>query len=179
MSHADRRDVVEPSPVVEGLGLGRRVTRRQALGRMSALASAGAAAWVAPQILMAKPAAGASLSAPPTGGSGPTGGGTTTSSGSTTPIEPVTLASTPSTGSTSVGSGDTGTGTGVGTPAASSDISTLANTGFDLERDAAIGAGLIAGGWALQRWASRRPKLAVDGADAVTPPVAGSSGAPD
>ena len=35
------------------------ISRRQAIGRLSALATAGAAAWVVPEILTAKPAAGA------------------------------------------------------------------------------------------------------------------------
>ena len=39
-----------------------RLSRRQAMGRMSAVATAGAAAWVVPEILTAKPAAGATLS---------------------------------------------------------------------------------------------------------------------
>ena len=39
-----------------------RMSRRQAIGRMSAVAAAGAAAWVVPEILTAKPAAGAALS---------------------------------------------------------------------------------------------------------------------
>ena len=64
-----------------------RFSRRQALGRMSAVAGAGAAAWVVPEILTAKPAAGATLSGGTTGGGGGTTGGTTggvaTSAGTT------------------------------------------------------------------------------------------------
>ena len=45
-----------------------RFSRRQALGRMSAVAGAGAAAWVVPEILTAKPAAGATLSGSNGGG---------------------------------------------------------------------------------------------------------------
>src|ERR1700722_8054260 len=53
-----------------------RISRRQALGRMSAVAGAGAAAWVVPEIFMAKTAAGTALSGPATsGGSGGSGGG--------------------------------------------------------------------------------------------------------
>ena len=40
------------------------LSRRQAIGRMSAFATAGAAAWVVPEILTAKPAGGATLSGP-------------------------------------------------------------------------------------------------------------------
>ncbi len=47
---------------------GKTVSRRQLLGRMSAVAAAGAAAWVVPEILTAKPAAGATLSGPATSG---------------------------------------------------------------------------------------------------------------
>src|SRR5271167_3631993 len=59
-----------------------RISRRQALGRISAVVGAGTAAWVVPEILTAKPAAGAVLSGPVTspggsGGGGGTGGGGT------------------------------------------------------------------------------------------------------
>ena len=56
-----------------------RISRRQALGRISAVAGAGAAAWVVPEIFMAKPAAGTALSGPATSGGG--GGGTGGSGG--------------------------------------------------------------------------------------------------
>jgi hypothetical protein len=39
----------------------------------------------------------------------------------------------------------------------------LAFTGIDLQRDAEIGAALVAGGWAMHHWASRRPKAAAEG----------------
>jgi hypothetical protein len=39
------------------------------MGRLSAFATAGAAAWVVPEILTARPAGGATLSGPVTGGS--------------------------------------------------------------------------------------------------------------
>jgi hypothetical protein len=113
---------------------------------MSVAATAGAAAWVVPEILMAKPAAGATLSA----NHGTTGGGGTTSNPTTSPA------------TTSGGSGS-----GPGTLAAStspvtSPGSTLAFTGIDVKRDAEIGAALIAGGWAMHHWASRTPKPATE-----------------
>jgi hypothetical protein len=40
----------------------KRLSRRQALGRMSVVATAGAAAWVVPEILTARAAGGATLS---------------------------------------------------------------------------------------------------------------------
>jgi hypothetical protein len=49
----------EPSEVA-------RYSRRQAIGRASAYATAGAAAWVVPEILTAHPASGATLSGPVT-----------------------------------------------------------------------------------------------------------------
>jgi hypothetical protein len=111
---------------------------------MSVAAGAGAAAWVVPEILTAKPAAGATLS----GNSG-TGGG---SGPATSP-------------STTTGSG-TGTGTGTGTGGTGSPTtspgSTLAFTGIDVQRDAEIGAALVAGGWAMHHWASRTPKPAIE-----------------
>lgn len=115
---------------------------------MSAFAGAGAAAWVVPEILTAKPAAGATMSGTHGGG----GGGTT---------NPVTNPS--QAGGTGSGTGSTpatltsATG-GSGTPAA------LASTGLNIQRDAEIGAALIAGGWAMHHWASRAPKPAAEGA---------------
>jgi hypothetical protein len=105
------------------------------------VATAGAAAWVVPEILTAKPAAGATMS----GNSGTTGGsssGPATSPASTT--------------------GGSGSGTGGSTSPATSPGSTLAFTGIDIQRDAEIGAALIAGGWAMHHWASRTPKLATE-----------------
>jgi hypothetical protein len=152
---------------------------------MSALATAGAVAWVAPEILTAKPAAGAQCSCPPKGsgppppgssppGSDPTGTGSTTgssptTSGSTTSgstSSPVTSAS-----STTNTSGS-GSGSGVSTApdavvAADQAASPHAFTGANLERDAAIGAALVAGGWALHRWASRSPQVAGDAVEAT------------
>jgi hypothetical protein len=114
---------------------------------MSAVATAGAAAWVVPEILTAKPAAGATLS----------GNHTTSGGGSTTP------------GSTGGSNGGTGsnpatnpaaTGELAATKPATTPGSTLAFTGIDIQRDAEIGAALIAGGWAMHHWASRAPKPA-------------------
>jgi hypothetical protein len=103
------------------------------------VATAGAAAWVVPEILMAKPAAGATLS----GNHGTTGG---SSSGPAT-----------SPSSTTGGTGTTQASTSPGT-----SPGTLAFTGIDIQRDAEIGAALIAGGWAMHHWASRTPKLATE-----------------
>jgi hypothetical protein len=132
-----------------------RISRRQAMGRMSAVATAGAAAWVVPEILMAKPAAGAGLSSQPGTGGGSTGVSTS----------PVT------TGGTSTGS--TNGAEGVPT-AATGPANSLAFTGLDIQRDAEIGAALIAGGWAMRRWASRTPKPAVEGSTGAHQP--GSTG---
>jgi hypothetical protein len=132
-----------------GAGAGRtRMSRRQALGRFSAVAGTGAAAWVVPEILVAKPAAGATLS------------GDVSSSGS------VGVSTSPSS------SGDPGVSAGAGgavgakpkgvtTAAHAGAPTSLAFTGLDLQRDAEIGAALVAGGWAMQHWASRAPE-AVD-----------------
>ena len=113
----------------EGGSSGVRMTRRALLGGVSTGVAAGAAAWIAPEIFITKPAAGATLSVVPPA----TGGGVVTGPGSslTTPSEP-----------------KAGTSPGV--------LSALATTGLDLERDAELGAALVAGGWAMQRWASRQ-----------------------
>jgi hypothetical protein len=115
---------------------------------MSAVATAGAAAWVVPEILIAKPAAGATMSGTK-GGGGSTGGGSTTGGGSNPVTNP---SSTP--GATT---GNLTAATGPTTPG-----STLAFTGIDIQRDAEIGAALIAGGWAMHHWASRAPKPAAE-----------------
>ena len=142
---------------------------------MSAFATAGAVAWVAPEILTAKPAAGAVLlSASPTPpgssgstGSGPSGSGATTAGSTTSGSTPSPVTSASSTTNTSgSGSGSAfrpsrtrGRGGPGGSP--------LAITGANLERDAAIGAALVAGGWALHRWASRSPQVVGDAVEAT------------
>ena len=95
------------------------------MGRMSAFATAGAAAWVAPEILTAKPAGGATLSGP------------ALLNGTST--DPATF----------------GLPTAPVTNAATTAPSSLAFTGFNLQRDVEVGAALIAGGWAMKHWASR------------------------
>jgi hypothetical protein len=122
---------------------------------MSAVAGAGAAAWVVPEILTAKPAAGASLS----GTSGSTGAGAGVSTSAST-------------------GGGTGASASGGASVSSDPASakTLAFTGLNIKRDAEVGAALVAGGWAMQHWASRRPKpaAAADGLAAMR--EAGSAG---
>ena len=117
---------------------------------MSALATAGAAAWVVPEILMAKPA-GATMSMPKSGpissgSDGPTVSGVTTEAA--TQSGPTTAAATQS---------------GPTTAAATQPTGALASSGIDIQRDVEIGAALVAGGWAMQHWASRTPKPAADG----------------
>jgi hypothetical protein len=128
-------------------GTGRpRITRRQAMGRMSAVATAGAAAWVAPEIFLAKPAAGATLS---------TNVSTTGSAGvSTSPA----ASGDPGVSADAGVSGSAGTHgpEGATTTAADTAPTALAFTGLDIQRDAEVGAALVAGGWAMQHWASRR-----------------------
>lgn len=100
-----------------------RLSRRQAIGRLSVFATAGAAAWVAPEILTAKPAGGATLSAPVIGVSTLDGAEET----------PKATVSTPD----------------------PTNTKTLAFTGLNIQRDAEVGAALLASGWALHHWASR------------------------
>ncbi len=130
-----------------------RLSRRRVIGRMSAMAGAGAVAWVVPEILTAKPAAGATLS-----GSSSSGGGGTTSGGVTT-----SASTTGDPGANVTSGGDGANETSAVTAAATTPSKTLAFTGLDITRDAEIGAALVAGGWAMQHWASRTPKLAADG----------------
>jgi hypothetical protein len=102
------------------------LSRRQALGRMSLFATAGAAVWVVPEILTARPAGGATLSAP----------GVVTAP---TPDGPLGVP---------VGSQPGSTPTSPAGPS-------LAFTGLNIQRDAEVGAALLAGGWAMHHWASR------------------------
>jgi hypothetical protein len=118
---------------------------------MSVAATAGAAAWVVPEILTAKPAAGATLS-----GNHPATGGST---------------SNPTTSPSTTGGG---AGTSGSSSPATSPGSTLAFTGIDIQRDAEIGAALIAGGWAMHHWASRTPKPATETVNVTEAREAGS-----
>ncbi len=150
------------------------ISRRQAIVRMSAVATAGAAAWVVPEILTAKPAAGASLSgtaAPPVppgsggqtppGSGGPIGSPVSTASPIGSPVStagpsgsPVSTAS-PSGVTSAAATPPSGPTSGVTTAAATQPSGQLAYSGLDIERDAQIGAALIAGGWVIHHWASR------------------------
>ena len=129
-----------------------RMSRRQAIGRLSAVAGAGVAVWVVPEILVAKPAAGATLS------------GNVSSSGSVGVSTSPTSSGDPgvSAGAGADGAVDAGP-EGVTTAAHAGAPTSLAFTGLNIQRDAEIGAALVAGGWAMQHWASRGPK-AVDAA---------------
>jgi hypothetical protein len=146
MADDGRRDEVAASEAGEG-GTGisafetQRMSRRQAIGRLSAFAAAGAAAWVTPEILTAKPASGAVLS------------GTTNPS----TFNPSTLPATTASASSSGPSGNTAT--------------SLAFTGFELQRDTEIAVALLAGGWAMHHWASRPLRAAAKGV-AGSPPGA-------
>jgi hypothetical protein len=159
-------ELPQPAVMAQGTSEGptgrNPMSRRQAMGRMSAVATAGAAAWVVPEIFTAKPAAGAALSG--TGGSG--GTGSVGASGSVT-----TSASTGDTGTgASVGAGGSlgakspdGVATAADTTTAADPSGTLAFTGLNIQRDASVGAALVAGGWAMQHWASRAHAQTVAG----------------
>jgi hypothetical protein len=150
-------------------GTGRaRMSRRRAMGRMSAVATVGAVAWVVPEILTAKPAAGAALSG--TGGGGGVSGGVTTSA--STGGDPGTGASVGASGSVDANAPD-GVATAADTTAATNPSGSLAFTGLNIQRDASVGAALVAGGWAMQHWASRLHKPAASGPSGAPPEGAG------
>jgi hypothetical protein len=159
------------------------ISRRQALARLSAVAGAGAAAWVVPEIFMAKPAAGTALSGPATssggggspgggggspgsgGGGGSPGGGGGGGGGAPGGGSPGGNGGSPAggpvfNGTTTNGPGGTGTPPKVVTSVDTTKppVESLAFTGLNLQRDAEISAALIAGGWAMQYWASRTEK---------------------
>jgi len=114
------------------------------MGHISAAAAVGAAAWAVPEILTAKPAGGATLSSP-IGAGGSVGVST---SGSTD------LSGT---------NGPDGVTTAVHATPAAGTANSLAFTGLNIQRDTEVGAALVAGGWAMQHWASRTPKPAGTG----------------
>jgi hypothetical protein len=116
-----------------------RLSRRQAMGHMSAVAAAGAVAWVVPEILTARPAGGATLSSPVSDGAsvGSLTGGST---------DPVSM------------NGPDGVTAAVHTTPAADSANPLAFTGLIIQRDAEVGGALVAGGWAMRHWASRSPK---------------------
>jgi hypothetical protein len=154
--HSKDLDGDTASPIAGEGRMGRpRLSRRQAIGRIGAVATAGAAAWVVPEILTATPASGASLSA------------SVGNSGTGASVGVSTSAGTTGTGIPSTGASVTGTGGVSADPGtlASDAPNTLAFTGLDIQRDAAVGAALVAGGWAMHHWASRtpRPAVAADG----------------
>ena len=156
------------SPAGPGGNSGRpRVSRRQALGRMSAVAGAGAAAWMVPEILTAKPAAGATMSVGPGTTGTPGGPGTpgTTGTPGTPRQHPGTDGTTPTGGVATepATTSNTNPTTGTGGVAPATTSGSLAFTGLNIQRDAEVGAALVAGGWAMQHWASRTPKVATDG----------------
>ena len=124
-----------------------QLSRRALLRRAGRGAVVGVAAWVVPEIVVASPAGAQPLSAPPTGGgggsppgSGPGGSpppgsqGATGGPGATAPAGAVTEAAGPQTGAGGA----------------------LAFTGTDAEALLGAGVTLVAGGWAIHRWASRR-----------------------
>ena len=149
MHEETQRDAAASLLEPDGPPQGRtRISRRQAIGHMSAVAVVGAAAWVMPEILTVKPAAGATLSGPVT--SPATAGPATTGASGTSGVTSAAATTNP--------------------------LTALASTGLNLQRDAEVGAVLIAGGWAMQHWASRTPKPAADGV--TEPRKGGSAGGP-
>jgi hypothetical protein len=122
---------------------------------MSAVATAGAAAWVVPEILTAKPAAGANLSGPAIGPTPPgSGGPTPPGSGGAAP--PGSSGAAPPGSIGPIGSPVSTAGpSGVTTAPVTQPSGPLAYSGLNIERDAEVGAALIAGGWAMHHWASR------------------------
>jgi hypothetical protein len=147
---------------VPGDGGGRvakqRLTRRQVMGRAGAVATAGAVAWVVPEILIAQPGSAAGLSGNP-GGNVSGGAGASVS----TPV-----------GGASAGAGvSTSASTADSAGAADADArvkghasvdpggdpsshKTRADAGIDLDHDGEVGSALMASGWDLRRWSPNR-----------------------
>ncbi len=135
---------------------------------MSAVATAGAAAWVVPEILTAKPAAGATMSGNP-GTSGSTSVSTSASTG------PYGTSGSAGAGA-AVGPNGASGSAGVTTAADIGPSNTLASTGIDIQRDAELGAALVAGGWAMKHWASRSVKPVAAGISDAHPAESAGDG---
>jgi hypothetical protein len=146
------------------------LSRRQAIGKVSKGAAAiGVAAWVAPEILVARPTVAGAMSNPPGGGS-TAGGGPGANGGQQ--AGPTSSGGGPGTPSASLAqsSGAAGPPGGAGaspTTAGSASSGTLPFTGFNAVQDAEIGAGMIACGWILKRWASRKTAAVSEGTEGV------------
>jgi hypothetical protein len=69
--------------------------------------------------------------------------------------------------------GPDGVATAADTTTAADPFGTLAFTGLNIQRDASVGAALVAGGWAMQHWASRAHEPAVAGPAGARPESAG------
>jgi hypothetical protein len=139
-----------------------RLTRRQVMGRAGAVATAGAVAWVVPEILVAQPGSAAGLSGTPgANASGSAGAGVSTPVGG---------------GSAGVGVAAAAAPTGAdGNPVAGANAEARArsHTGVDATGDPSsrhnrvdagigtggedeVGAALMASGWDLQHWSPNR-----------------------
>jgi hypothetical protein len=88
-------------------------------------------------------------------------GGVTTSASTG---DPGTGASAGASGSLDA-NGPDGTATAADTTTAAAPTGTLAFTGLNIQRDATVGAALVAGGWAMQHWASRGQKAWTESSD--------------
>jgi hypothetical protein len=127
---------------------GDQLSRRQALHRLGLGVAGGAAVWAAPEILIGRPTpAGAASAAPGSGPVRPAGGGTSTGDSGSGPV-----AVAPTTGQPGADPGSADSAAG---PSGKGGGGQLAFTGVNAERAVELGAGLLAGGWALTRWSGR------------------------
>jgi hypothetical protein len=155
-----------------GRRVGQKVlSRRQALGKVSKGAAAvGVAAWVMPEILVARPTVAGAMSNPPSGGSAAGGGPGANGGQQAGPTSSGGGAGTPSaTVAQSSGAAGAPGGAGAASPttAGSASSGTLPFTGLNAIQDAEIGVGMIACGWILKRWASRTTAAASEGTEGV------------
>jgi hypothetical protein len=135
-----------------------RLSRRQVMGRAGAVATAGVAAWVVPEILIAQPGSAAGLSGNP-GGNGSADVGA--SAHVSTPVGAASAAAGASASAASAGpAADTDvaarTRTGAAGDASSAGASATSGTGIAFDRDGEIGSDLASGGWGLRHWSPSR-----------------------
>lgn len=153
---------VEVPGVTGEQGGKQRLTRRQVMGRAGAVATAGAVAWVVPEILIAQPGSAAGLSgAPGANASGSAGAGVSTPAGRASAGAGVSTSDAP-TGAAANPGADADSearvrgSAGIDPTGDPSSRKTRVDAGIGTRGEGDVGAALRASGWDLQHWSPNR-----------------------
>jgi hypothetical protein len=132
-----------------------RMTRRQVMGRAGAVATAGAVAWVVPEILIAQPGSAAGLSGNPGANvSGSGGAGVSTPAGGA--AAGVGVSASASSSSAAADADARVRGDASARPAGDPTSRQSADSSIDMQRQGEVGPALMASGWDLQHWSPNR-----------------------